>query len=57
MILLTTTGIDDPYEEPQSPEVVLEAVRQDGAHVAPEDMALQLLTYLEGNGYLQGPKQ
>lgn len=42
------TGIDDPYEAPQRPEVVL-----DTECCSPAEAAAQLLTYLEGQAYLR----
>ncbi|KAK9819088.1 hypothetical protein WJX81_001587, partial [Elliptochloris bilobata] len=49
------TGVDDPYEEPENPEVVLEARRADGSLSSPEEMAAQIMCYLEGHGYLRAP--
>jgi len=42
------TGIDDPYEEPENPEVV---VQTDSADVSA--CAAKILAYLEGKGYLE----
>lgn len=42
------TGIDDPYEEPQRPEMVVETEKQSA-----EDSALQILGHLEERGYLR----
>ncbi|GAQ91445.1 Adenosine-5'-phosphosulfate kinase [Klebsormidium nitens] len=42
------TGIDDPYEEPLNPEVLLNA-----SAMTPEEMASHLLAYLENKGMLQ----
>ena len=42
------TGIDDPYEAPEKPEIVIETEKQ-----KPEDAAKQILAYLEKGGYLQ----
>ena len=39
------TGIDSPYEPPESPEVHI-----DSAALSPEDAAEQVLRYLEENG-------
>ena len=36
------TGVSDPYEPPQNPELVLETERQ-----SPEESAKQILVYLE----------
>ena len=41
------TGIDDPYEEPESPEVVVDTATQD------EDESLEIiLRYLESHGWI-----
>jgi len=42
------TGIDDPYEPPEEPEIVIETEK-----TKPEAAAQQVLTYLEQNGYLK----
>jgi sulfate adenylyltransferase len=42
------TGIDDPYEEPQSPELSI-----DTSHISQEEAVQQVLLYLENEGYLQ----
>lgn len=42
------TGIDDPYEEPTSAEIVI-----DTQSSAPEQSAAQILSYLETGGYLR----
>ena len=42
------TGIDDPYEAPENPEVVL-----DTETLTPEQSARTLLAYLEERGYLR----
>jgi adenylylsulfate kinase len=41
------TGIDDPYEAPERPEVVIDTEK-----LKPEDAALHILSYLEQKGYL-----
>jgi sulfate adenylyltransferase len=41
------TGIDDPYEAPQYPEIHLETVGH-----TPEENARQIITYLETRGFL-----
>jgi adenylylsulfate kinase len=41
------TGIDDPYEAPEKPEIVIETER-----MPPADAATQILNYLEKGGYL-----
>lgn len=42
------TGIDDPYEEPESPEVVVETEK-----LSPEQGAGAIVAYLEKHGYLR----
>ena len=46
------TGIDDPYEDPQEPEIVMKAVN--GEYASPQEMTVQMLAYLEENGFLKG---
>jgi adenylylsulfate kinase len=41
------TGIDDPYEAPEKPEVTIDATG-----TSPQDAAVQLIEYLEKNGIL-----
>ncbi len=43
------TGIDSPYEAPQSPEIHLQNYRQ-----GPDESVRQILMYLQDNGYLRG---
>jgi adenylylsulfate kinase len=43
------TGIDDPYEEPERPEVVIDTER-----TTPENAAQELVSYLTRTGYLEG---
>ncbi|HWE96171.1 MAG TPA: adenylyl-sulfate kinase [Tepidisphaeraceae bacterium] len=42
------TGIDDPYEAPERPEIVIDTENTD-----PESAARQVVEYLEARGYLQ----
>src|SRR3984885_7861657 len=42
------TGIDDPYEAPEKPEILIETEKS-----KPEVAAQQILSYLESNGYLR----
>lgn len=42
------TGVDDPYEEPASPEITLDTDR-----LTPEQSAMEILAYLQTHGYLQ----
>ncbi len=41
------TGIDDPYEAPEAPELVLHNDR-----ITPQEAAVQVIEYLEANGLL-----
>jgi len=43
------TGIDDPYEAPESPEIVLKA-----AEKTPEELAEEVLEYLRAQGIIAG---
>lgn len=45
-------GIDDPYEEPDKAEVVIQVSKEDGVLQAPEVMAQTLLGVLEESGIL-----
>jgi adenylylsulfate kinase len=49
------TGVDDPYEEPDNPEIQVEATNAAGDFIPPDCMANPLITYLEQNGFLRGP--
>ena len=42
------TGVDDPYEEPENPELVVETNKE-----APEQSAERILLKLEELGYLE----
>jgi adenylylsulfate kinase len=42
------TGIDDPYEAPERPEIVIDTENTD-----PENAARRVLEYLDAHGYLQ----
>lgn len=42
------TGIDDPYEAPQYPEITLDTV-----NYSPEDNARNILNYLIGRGFVR----
>eukprot|EP00897_Mesotaenium_endlicherianum_P001420 jgi/Mesen1/1305/ME000013S00798 len=48
------TGIDDPYEEPDKAELVVEVAKEDGILEAPEKMAETLIKFLESKGFLTG---
>jgi adenylyl-sulfate kinase len=41
------TGVSDPYEEPENPEIVCHTAQE-----APEQSAARILAYLEEQGYL-----
>jgi adenylylsulfate kinase len=43
------TGIDDPYEAPEHPEIVIDTEATD-----PDSAATQIVRYLESRGYLDG---
>ncbi|MGB6847130.1 MAG: bifunctional sulfate adenylyltransferase/adenylylsulfate kinase [Thermoanaerobaculia bacterium] len=43
------TGISDPYEEPENPEVAI-----DTTDVSPDEAAQQIVLYLEREGYIGG---
>ncbi|PMP81064.1 MAG: protein CysC, partial [Chloroflexus aggregans] len=43
------TGIDDPYEPPVNPELVLTTT-----DVTPEENARRIIRYLEEKGFLEG---
>lgn len=47
------TGIDDPYEEPEKPEITLDAKDKDGNMASAEEMAGVIIGYLEKHGYLK----
>lgn len=47
------TGIDDPYEEPENAEIVLDAKDADGTMASAEDMAAKIIEFLEQKGYLK----
>ena len=42
------TGVDDPYEEPLHPELVVKTAEQ-----TPQEIAADILLYLQENGYLK----
>ncbi len=42
------TGIDDPYEAPENPELAI-----DTSNISQEEAVQQLLVYLENEGYLK----
>jgi sulfate adenylyltransferase len=42
------TGIDDPYEAPENPELAI-----DTSNISQEEAVQELLVYLENEGYLK----
>jgi adenylylsulfate kinase len=48
------TGIDDPYEEPQAPELDITVAAEDGVMASPAAMAQQIMDYLQRKGFLDG---
>lgn len=46
------TGIDDPYEPPENPDVVLDTSR-----MSAEEAAHQILLHLERKGYIEGNRR
>jgi len=50
------TGIDDPYEEPEKPEVTMQVAKEGGNNELepPMDMARGIMEYLEKEGLLKG---
>ncbi|KDD76745.1 adenylylsulfate kinase [Helicosporidium sp. ATCC 50920] len=49
------TGVDDPYEAPQKPEITLTPYRADGTMHTPEEMAAKVIGFLEDAGYIARP--
>jgi sulfate adenylyltransferase len=43
------TGIDDPYEEPVNPEIILDTV-----DTTPEENARTIIEYIKGRGFING---
>ena len=46
------TGIDDPYEEPEAAELVLEARDPQGKQYTPQVLAARILEFLSKKGYI-----
>lgn len=46
------TGIDDPYEEPPSPELTITVKDDSGKMLSPEAMAASIIEYLDKNGFM-----
>ena len=46
------TSVDDPYEEPKEAKIVMKA--ENGMYASPQEMTVELLAYLEENGFLRG---
>lgn len=49
------TGVDDPYEPPCAPEIILRHTCADGTQPNASQMAAHLLDYLRSHRYLQAP--
>lgn len=49
------TGVDDPYEVSDMPEVTLDATNAAGELITPDCMAKTVIDYLVVNGLLSGP--
>ncbi|XP_051143079.1 adenylyl-sulfate kinase 3 isoform X2 [Andrographis paniculata] len=49
------TGIDDPYEPPLKCEIEIELEGKGGHCPTPNEMAGQVVSYLEDRGYLEAP--
>lgn len=49
------TGIDDPYEEPENAEIVIDAKDADGKMASAESMASIIVKYLSEKGHLKAP--
>lgn len=47
------TGIDDPYEEPENPELTITVKEKDGVMSSPETMAGEILEFLDKKGFLK----
>ena len=47
------TGIDDPYEEPASPEITVTVQDESGVLLSPEDMARNIMQILDTKGILK----
>lgn len=56
MMRLCIAGIDDPYEEPEAPELTLEARDACGKMQSVTAMATTVLQYLERHQYLKTPE-
>lgn len=50
------TGIDDPYEEPLTPEVTMTTHDDAGNMMPPEEQARKLIMFLREKGYLSAPE-
>lgn len=48
------TGIDDPYEAPEEPEIRIKVTDENGDYNTPENMAKELYEHLDSGGFL-GP--
>lgn len=57
LLLLLPTGIDDPYEEPIAPEIILDARDSSGEMQSATKMAETVLQYLRRHQYLVAPAE
>lgn len=51
------TGVDDPYEEPATPDIVLNVTNAAGEFSSPHDLAATVMGYLEAQGFLRAAEQ
>ncbi|OAE27014.1 hypothetical protein AXG93_1774s1240 [Marchantia polymorpha subsp. ruderalis] len=51
-VIKAFTGIDDPYEKPVNPEIVIKAVNEHGACYSPDEMARIIIHHLSEKGFL-----
>ncbi|KAL3676698.1 hypothetical protein R1sor_026646 [Riccia sorocarpa] len=51
-VIKAFTGIDDPYEKPVNPEIVIRAVNEHGVCVTPDEMAQIIIHHLTSKGFL-----
>ncbi|KAG6551498.1 hypothetical protein Mapa_006921 [Marchantia paleacea] len=51
-VIKAFTGIDDPYEKPVNPEIVIKAVNEHGVCISPDEMARIIIHHLSEKGFL-----
>ncbi|KAL2608663.1 hypothetical protein R1flu_027236 [Riccia fluitans] len=56
-VIKAFTGIDDPYEKPVNPEIVIKTVNEHGVCISPNEMAKIIIQYLAGKGFLSAEPQ